>query len=475
MPDIDLPADGEKPYGTKLRTAINAVNDAVDAATEAIADGSAVTDSAVTALVANPASDTRAELNSSFATAAQGTNADQAIPNTPAGRTALAESTELSTAFAGMRAVRPTGPLLAVIGTSLETLSGASSVYYPHEEASYANLLVWLSDGRLIKHGFFSVPGATTQQIHDLQLPQVLALDPKPNACIVGCGPNEAAAGATSGWQALVQDICNQLRTAGIAPVLKIEPPRGAQGAAASPESIGTDQQNAWKREYAAREGLLVIDAFTPIVHVSGGITSAYSADSNNVHLSPAGNRALADDILTRQKLLDAFPAPRPRIAQSKRDSRDLLAGAGVFSGSSTGWSVAGTSAALSLVAASAGDGVNGSWLRMTRASGSSGDSNLSYAISSIAVRDDHEVALKFRTSGLAASGLKASVMVRMNGYTIIRPLVTNLSMDISLATLRRIFDVPAGTPADQARVTVQLSGTAASDVSVDIACAIVT
>lgn len=67
MPEIDLPADGEKPYGTKLRTAINAVNDAVDAATEAIADGSAVTDSAVTALVANPASDTRAELNNAIA------------------------------------------------------------------------------------------------------------------------------------------------------------------------------------------------------------------------------------------------------------------------------------------------------------------------------------------------------------------------------------------------------------------------
>lgn len=30
MPTIDLPADGEQPYGVKLRTAINAVNDAVD-------------------------------------------------------------------------------------------------------------------------------------------------------------------------------------------------------------------------------------------------------------------------------------------------------------------------------------------------------------------------------------------------------------------------------------------------------------
>lgn len=67
MPDIELPADGEKPYGNKLRTAINAINDAVDAATEAIADGSAVTDSAVTALVANPGSDTRAELNAAIA------------------------------------------------------------------------------------------------------------------------------------------------------------------------------------------------------------------------------------------------------------------------------------------------------------------------------------------------------------------------------------------------------------------------
>ncbi len=118
MPDIILPVDGEKPYGTKLRTAISAVNDAVDAATEAIADGSAVTDSAVTALVANPDSDTRAELNTAIAQVAAWAknpdtlisgaitrNSDQAVTSAavvwPDGTPGTFTADTLSTAFPG--------------------------------------------------------------------------------------------------------------------------------------------------------------------------------------------------------------------------------------------------------------------------------------------------------------------------------------------------------------------------------------
>lgn len=450
MADIDLPNVGESNWGPKLNTAIDAVNTEVES-------------------VAGVASAALPAAQKAAASGVAPLDAGSRVPqvNLPAHLTPDA----LNTAFADLRSVRPSGPLLAVIGTSLETLSGASAVYYPHEEASWPNLVVWMSDGRIIKHGFFSVPGATTQQILENQLPQVLALDPRPNACAVGCGPNESALGASPEWIARVETICTILRSEGIDPLLKLEPARGAAGAAPTAEVVGTHAQNAWKRAYAAKEGIVLIDAFTPTVDVTGGIVAAYDADANHVHLSPAGNLALATDIIQRQRLHERFPPVAPRIAQSKRDPQDILGGSGVFNGSSTGWSVAGTSAALSLVAATADDGIKGSWLRMTRASGSTGDSNLSFAIPAITIADDHEVALKFRTSGLSASGMKASVMVRINGFSILRPLVTNLIHDISLATLRRIFDVPSGTPSDQARVTIQMSGTAATAASVDIAC----
>lgn len=99
MPEIVLPADGEKPYGTKLRTAIELVNGAVDATTEAIANGSAVTDSGVTAVLSNPLSGARVELDEAYATVAQGAKADVAVPNTGPGRAALAASTEITEAI----------------------------------------------------------------------------------------------------------------------------------------------------------------------------------------------------------------------------------------------------------------------------------------------------------------------------------------------------------------------------------------
>jgi len=63
MPSITLPPDGQNPYGTTLRTAINAINDQVDANTADIADG----DATVAGFIDDVDSDTRAALVSATA------------------------------------------------------------------------------------------------------------------------------------------------------------------------------------------------------------------------------------------------------------------------------------------------------------------------------------------------------------------------------------------------------------------------
>lgn len=303
------------------------------------------------------------------------------------------------------RGLRPTGNLVAMIGTSLDVNAYAGqTTFVPTESPGWFNRLCHLSGGRIQKWGHLAVPGATTQQIHDLQLPQVLALNPRPHACIVGCGPNEAAAGPTTGWKALVTDICNQLRDAGIVPILKLEPPRGAQGSGNIADAVGTQQMNRWKQFYAAQQGIPTVDAYTPIAHVTGGITTAYNS-GDGVHLTEAGYLALATDVVTRQKLPDLFPNPGLVTVKDLQDSTDILGGAGIFNGGAPGYTVYGTTAAIALASGSAGENIAGSWLKATRAAGTTGDSLLAKFLDMTgkAPGDAITAAMRFKTTGFTA------------------------------------------------------------------------
>lgn len=354
------------------------------------------------------------------------------------------------------RLLRPNGSRVAFIGTSLSSLySDATSVYPPHKFPSWPNRLCWESNGKLLNVGYFAVPGATTQQIHDSQLPSVLALDPKPAACFIECGANEAGSGATTTFKNLVIDMVAQLRAAGIVPILVLSPPRGEVGSSGSSNAIGIAAQNEWRSRYAEKNGILTIDAYAPIVDVTGGIAAAYTA-SDTTHLNEAGYAKVASDAATRQKVYDLFPFSRPIRGRSKVDAQDLWTGRCVFTGSSApNWTgLAGGTSTMTLTFATptTDEDVPGQWLIGTRSAGT-GDAVLQgpfIPAASLPAMAGKRIAIAFafKTSGLQAGAGSFDLSIRFNSTVpagdVYRTIAQAVKRDIS-GTFYHETTIPVG------------------------------
>ena len=245
-----------------------------------------------------------------------------------------AEGTAIVVARAG-RNLRPNGNRVALIGTSLSSFyRDATAVYPPHRFPSWPNRLRWESNGRVISVGYFSVPGATTRQMHDTRLPQVLAMSPLPAACFVECGANDAAGGASETFKTLVTAVVDKLQATGVVPILVLSPPRGEAESSGSAAQVRTGAQNEWRIAFADRRGLLTFGAYSALVDITGGIAAAYTI-GDTTHFNEAGYAHIAA-AATEQGIPVYFPATRGHRCHSKADPSDLWTGRRVFNGSAT-------------------------------------------------------------------------------------------------------------------------------------------
>ena len=383
--------------------------------------------------------------------------ADGSQPEGAALKATIAEHVEeggavIVAARAG-RNLRPNGNRVAFIGTSLSSLyRDANAVYPPHRFPSWPNRLCWESGGRMINAGYFAVPGATTQQIHDTQIPQVLAMSPLPAACYIECGANDAAAGASATFKALVTSMVDQLQAVGIVPILVLSPHRGEAGSSGSTVQIGTGAQNEWRIAFADRRGLLTFDAYSAIVDITGGIAAAYTI-GDTTHLNEAGYARIAA-AAAEQGLPGYFPAPRGRRGRSKADPSDLWAGRGVFNGSAQFWAglKTGTSEmTLGLASPAVGEDVSGQWLTGTRSAGT-GDAVLQgpfIPAGNLPALSGRRVAmvLPIKTTGLLASGGSLDVALRFNATTsgdVFRVVAQAITRDLT-GMLYIETTIPAG------------------------------
>lgn len=367
-------------------------------------------------------------------------------------------TTDMTTRFG--RSLRPGHNGAVVTGDSLSDYGGTNAINTGGSGAyggpTWFNRLCMISGQRIQRMGTFALAGSTTQQWHDTQIPQVLAMSPRPAACFIQIGTNDAGVNFNPvTWGALIADGVQQLLAAGILPILCLTPPRGLPGAPTGINiSKSVKQQHLWILRYTAKNGLPVLDNYSPVAQLSGGIRSGFNSDQT--HMNEQGYRLQALDAYTRQEIHKLFPPARLLTTKDKGDFLDLLAGKGLMQ-ATTDWPLTGTAATVSLVAPSVSDNLSGNWLTISRAASSTGATNLatSNIISTAVAGDIIAFSGRMRLSGYDASPegsrllatLQARWTVTGTGF-VYAPIVTNFGTDLADGTFYMEIPVPTGATA---------------------------
>lgn len=307
---------------------------------------------------------------------------------------------------------RPLRSTICGIGDSLTSAEPQTGGAITGTLGSFAGVLSVQSHSRVRYAGAFGHGGYSLGQIRDEMLPLVLAQSPLPGACIVGGGTNDVT-GWGGAWSvasraAIVQDIVGQLLAAGIVPIMVAIPPRS------DAYTTNVLAWNAWVRRYAAQNGLAVIDVYNAVAGSDGAFISGMTSDGT--HMTGAGyvaaiNKAISDGVV------DLFPGGTTHV--TSRSSADTVTqlwnsggvNLGLFTadsnsdGIANGFSASGSFTSTSIVTPDPSDALSGNWQRLTRATGSTGESSLVATVSSGWTTGDRlAFSARVRTSGTATA-----------------------------------------------------------------------
>ena len=249
---------------------------------------------------------------------------------------------------------------IAALGDSLTLGDGDRQSYLGNR-----SFLAWaclLSGGALIPPitGGQGVNGETSGQIA-ARASSIAALVPRPSRCLVMAGTNDALHGWNEPtYQANIASIVATLRAASIEPILLLCPPNNTAGATIA-------RINAWLSLYGVRNGIQVIDTYTPFQDAAtGGYKSG--ADLDGTHITAVTAKGMG------QAIWDALssriaPLPPLLLTAHAADPLNLLAN-GVFvgdtnaDGTANSWTNVGANSSDSLV--SGGTTVPGNWQKLT-------------------------------------------------------------------------------------------------------------
>lgn len=263
-----------------------------------------------------------------------------------------------------------------------------------------------LSAGRLPFRGAFAHGGYTTQQIHDIYLPQILAMREKPWGCVVQVGTNDD-------WSLaqiiVVRSIMQQLIAAGIVPIMESGIPSGSTSPLAS-DVLKRLNWNAAVAQLCVEYGAIWVDVTSALTDVStGGMAATYASD--NTHTAAPGSKVRAQAIV--DAVSDIAPRPVPAVART----RNALAGSTIFpfNGSNSllltdtnadgipdNWS---QDVALSGVTPALVDeaGVPGKMFKVTRPSAANGESRFSSSVT-LTPGNRYRAYLRIKTTGVTAA-----------------------------------------------------------------------
>jgi hypothetical protein len=256
--------------------------------------------------------------------------------------------------------------------------------------------------------GVYATGGYTLEQIRDTHIPQVIALNPKPSACLVGGGTNNVKTDGTgtgfvpSAAVAVVAQMCATLIANGIRPILQTIPSRADN----TTINANVDKYNRALSQYARTNGFDVIDYHKALVDPATGDYKTGLGQTDKVHPNFLGCQVMAR---AAQSVWSRFPKVNPPLAEHKFDSTNLIpSGYGVFltdtnaDGIADGWSsFSGTGWTPSIVTDAAGV----KWQRITITSSLSSNTVLQWNASGLCVPGDViELCARVQSSGFEAA-----------------------------------------------------------------------
>lgn len=239
-------------------------------------------DEAFATYIAAEDSETRAELNASFASSAQGAKADAAVPNTQAGRTALVGTTEFKGAFRrydkGSRGV--------ALGDSL-TAAADNSVAHGVSWPTYAQLS---TDWRV---NIVFNAGVGGNKTADMRTRFPTDVTPYAPDWVTICGGrNDIGSVPLATTQENIAWLVAQTRAIGALPILMPTFPKNDPATLAQTLAL-----NAWLKSYAASEGIPFIDVFSVLFDPATGGYRTGLGLPDGVHPTPAGHRTAGEYI----------------------------------------------------------------------------------------------------------------------------------------------------------------------------------
>lgn len=255
------------------------------------------------------------------------------------------------------------------LGASYTVANGAR----PGHDLSVLGYLTWAmleSDARLKYAGHVGVGGATAEEVRDDSLPAVLALDPPPRYCVVDAMTNNMGDVDLAGARGALLTILDELRAAGIEPVVANVPPRdGGSGA----EYANIAATNAWLSRRAELDGFALADWYGALVdHASGEFAAGMllPGDVTGLHASAAGAHAMGLAIL--EALAWDLDGRAAALATNDADPIDFI-----FAGCFTGGGGAGVPAGWAELSSTGGtaytvlededDEIVGQWFRVVQ------------------------------------------------------------------------------------------------------------
>jgi lysophospholipase L1-like esterase len=247
------------------------------------------------------------------------------------------------------------------------TAVGDSITAYGYgEKGDWLTRLCFYSHQLYRRRETFAIGGKTAQEIEAELLPQVLAMDPPPRACVVAAGSNNYFDDMTvdAGFQA-VERMCSALVVAGILPVLWTVPPRG--------DITGSLPRicrwNAHVHRLRTRRGFPLLDAFAALADpATGTIPAALTTDGT--HPTDAGAAAIASYALADSLFAGVPQDGAPLIAATDLDTSNLMT-RGLFTADSGTPGVPQGLYSWGTHGASLVPGApRGRWLRLTRSAG---------------------------------------------------------------------------------------------------------
>lgn len=260
--------------------------------------------------------------------------------------------------------VAVTGPTRSLIGIAV--VGDSISSYETTTGRAWHKQLGHLSQQKILWRGFSAAGGYTLEQIETLLLPTILAIDPRPQICIIAGGTNNVGAGGYSETttRATHGRIRAALEAVGIIPGLWALPPRDDS----TTINGHVDRWNAWIYRLALQYGYPLIDAHAALVNPATGLYQT-ALQLDTIHPNSVGHLAIAQKVLADDAFSEHVADFNPDFATSAIDTANvalpgLFVGDANADGLADGWSGFGTYT-KSLVAAPYGN-----WQRISLLSG---------------------------------------------------------------------------------------------------------